>query len=78
VIDKTGLSGRFNLHVEFEPDDATPGVRSFIRDAPADASGSNSATIFTAIQEQLGLKLTAAKGPIEFLQIDHVERPSEN
>ncbi len=78
VIDKTGLVGLFNLHLEFAPDQSTPGMGPLLDPlaAPLDPTGGTS--IFTAIQEQLGLKLEPAKGPGEFLVIDSVERPSEN
>jgi len=65
VINKTGITGRFDIHLEFTPD----------RNADKPDAGPS---IFTALQEQLGLKLIPAKGPGEFLVIDHVERPSEN
>lgn len=78
VIDRTGAPGRFDIHLEFARDDATPGLRGGLPDGPAAPSDANRATIFTAIQEQLGLKLTAATGPVEALVIDHVERPSGN
>ena len=77
VIDKSGLDGRFDIHLEFSADDATPGIRGFLSDAPP-APDPNRPPIFTAIQEQLGLRLQAATGPVESLVIDHVERPSEN
>jgi bla regulator protein blaR1 len=77
VIDKTGLTARFDFHLEFAPDQATP--RLVPGDDGATAADPGGApSIFTALQEQLGLKLQPAKGPGEFLVIDHVERPSEN
>jgi uncharacterized protein (TIGR03435 family) len=66
VIDRTGLSGRYKLSLKWTPDDRS-------------ATGDNSApSLFTAIQEQLGLKLESTKGPVEILVIDHAEKPSEN
>lgn len=74
VVDKTGFTGKFDLHVNFALDDAIGGL-PFHR-GPGDAEAGPS--IFTAIQEQLGLKLESTKGPVEVLVIDHVERPTEN
>ena len=65
VIDKTALTGRYDLTLKWTPDDA---------ETTADSAPS----IFTAIQEQLGLKLEPAKGPVETLVIDHIEEPSPN
>jgi uncharacterized protein (TIGR03435 family) len=65
VIDQTGLAGMFDIHLEFAREGA-----------PADDLSAPS--LFTAVQEQLGLKLTPDKGPVEVLVIDHLERPSEN
>lgn len=84
VVDQTGIIGTFNFHLEFALDGVTSqmGPRSPIVPSPnvgADAStGSTGITIFTALQEQLGLKLTAGKGPREYLIVDHIERPTEN
>lgn len=74
IVDKTGLSGTFDLHLEFGIDQATPAFQSF---ASSDEP-SGGASIFTAIQEQLGLKLEAARGPGDFIVIDSIEHPSEN
>jgi uncharacterized protein (TIGR03435 family) len=63
----------FDFHLEFTPDEATPGIP-----ASGDAGDPPGPSIFTALQEQLGLKLESGKGPMELLVIDHVERPSEN
>jgi uncharacterized protein (TIGR03435 family) len=66
VVDKTGIEGRYHLTLKWTPDDAAP------------ASDPSEPSIFTALQEQLGLKLEPQKGPVEVLVIDHIEMPSEN
>ncbi len=68
VVDKTGIAGEFPVHLTFAPDEVA-GVP-----AAPDAGPS----LFTAVQEQLGLKLESGKGPVEVLVIDRVEKPSEN
>src|SRR5579863_5278049 len=74
VVDKTGLPGRFDFHLEYRIDQATAGFQG----APDPNADDNRATIFTALQEQLGLLLKSDTGPREYLVIDHAERPSEN
>lgn len=68
VVDQTGLTGKFDLRLTWTPDGPAPATES--AEAPPD--------FFTAIQEQLGLKLVTAKAPVDVLVIDHVERPSAN
>jgi uncharacterized protein (TIGR03435 family) len=75
VIDKTGLTGRFQFHLEFAPDETTP---VFGPTSGGDATSSAGPSIFTALQEQLGLKLESSKGLGDVVVIDSVERPSEN
>ncbi len=71
VVDKTGLSGRYDFDLAWAPDETQFGGE--IPPASADAP---SAPFFTAIQQQLGLKLEATRGPVEALVVDKVERPS--
>jgi len=84
AVDKTGLTGLFNFHLEFTPDETSPGFLArmqTMRDsgpAGAAADPTGGVSIFTAIQEQLGLKLEGTKAPREILVIERVERPSEN
>jgi uncharacterized protein (TIGR03435 family) len=75
VIDKTGLTGKFNIHIEFAPSsDALARMR-----AKGKENGEPTApSLPDALEEQLGLKLESTKGPGEFYVIEHVERPSEN
>ena len=79
VIDKTGITDLFAIHLEFLPDDFTsPRAAAVAPGGPVAVGGSDAPGIFQAIQEQLGLKLVPAKGPVDLLVIDHIERPTEN
>jgi uncharacterized protein (TIGR03435 family) len=80
VIDKTGLTGNYDFSMRWTPTDSTPtaGGNSGTEPAPLPAPGAEGASIFTAIEEQLGLKLVWTKGPGQVLVIDQMERPSEN
>jgi uncharacterized protein (TIGR03435 family) len=83
VLDQTGLKGNYDFTLKWTPDQGSPGMFQSPPGAgpapdnapPPDTSGPS---IFTAVQEQLGLKLESTKGPVEILIIDHVEKPSEN
>ena len=70
VTDKTNLTGLFDIRLEFSIAASRPTT-----DSASDPPGPS---IFTAIQQELGLKLESAKGPIEVLVIDSVQKPSEN
>jgi uncharacterized protein (TIGR03435 family) len=72
VIDKTGLEGTYDFELNWSPDD---GRTPLLNGVPQESTGPS---IFTAFQEQLGLKLESQKAPVEVLVIDQVERPSEN
>jgi uncharacterized protein (TIGR03435 family) len=66
VVDKTGLTGKYDFTLEYTPADR----------AATDESGRPS--IFTALEEQLGLKLVPTKQPVEVLVVDSIEQPTEN
>jgi bla regulator protein blaR1 len=74
ILDKTGLTGKYDYTLEWEPDDAPP-IAGNDNGLPVDSS---KASIFTALQEQLGLKLEPEKAPISVLVIDRIEVPSAN
>jgi len=67
TVDKTGLAGRFDVELTWTPEQVS-----------LDAAASSGPSIFTAIQEQLGLKLIAQKGPVEVLVVDRVAEPAPN
>jgi uncharacterized protein (TIGR03435 family) len=69
VIDRTGLDGTFDLRFEFLPDNDRP---------PGDTAADTGTPLFTALREQLGLRLEAARGLVEVFAIQSAERPTAN
>jgi uncharacterized protein (TIGR03435 family) len=74
VVDKTGLSGKFDFTVEFAPEMNDRRVD----DESAFPAQSTGPTFYEALREQLGLKLVPQKGMADVIVIDHLERPREN
>jgi uncharacterized protein (TIGR03435 family) len=88
IVDRTGIAGKFNFHLEFAPD---PNMRGQAVPAGRGADLGNATnpgtpapspdpgpSLFVALQEQIGLKLSSGKGPVSFLIVDHVEKPVAN
>ncbi len=86
VIDKTGLQGNYDFTLEWTPDPGQslgggpggPVEPSREMQRPDNAPDANGPSVFTAIQEQLGIKLESQKAPVEMLVIESIEKPSEN
>jgi uncharacterized protein (TIGR03435 family) len=74
VVDRTGLSGNYDIDLTFTPDRMPQGTPP--PGVPIPNIDPNGPSLFTAVQEQLGLKLDSDKAPVEVLVIDHVERPT--
>lgn len=74
VIDSTALTAAYDFTLQWTPDTGASAASTGSAPTPSDAPPS----IFTAVQEQLGLKLESTKAPVEVLVIDHIERPTEN
>jgi uncharacterized protein (TIGR03435 family) len=80
AIDKTGVAGKFDIHLDLSPADLghpVPELSDAVASATPPDAGDISSAVRNAVQK-LGLKLQAVKGPGEFLVIDHVVRPSQN
>jgi len=73
VLDQTGLKGRYDFDLEWAPDESQFGGQ--LRSVKGDES---KPSLFAAMQEQLGLRLQATRGPVSTIVIDRAERPSEN
>jgi uncharacterized protein (TIGR03435 family) len=92
IVDRTGLAGTFNAELHFTPEqipNAGRGAPCISTAGPPGGGGSptgpclppvdpNGPSLFTAVQEQLGLKLDSQRGPVDVLVIDGVERPTED
>ena len=76
VVDRTGLQGRFDFTLNWTPDESQ--FRGMGLQLPPPSADAKLPGLFTAIQEQLGLKLESVNAPVEVIVIDRVERPSEN
>ncbi|HYK62189.1 MAG TPA: TIGR03435 family protein, partial [Bryobacteraceae bacterium] len=77
VVDQTGLTEKYDFMLKFTPE---PGQMMGLGGAPPQPPDNADAPpeIFTAIQQQLGLKLESTKAPADVIVIDHIDRPSEN
>lgn len=77
VLDQTGLTGAFDVNLKWAVDPSIPGLQDDKSNVPI--PGDDTApVIFSAVQDQLGLRLNAGRGPVEVLVIDHVEKPASN
>jgi uncharacterized protein (TIGR03435 family) len=76
VVDRTGITGRFDYNVTFTPDDSE--FNGHPPKLPQTETSDSAPNLFAAIQEQLGLKLDAQKTSVDVIAIDHVEKPSAN
>ena len=78
VIDRTDLSGTYDFQLSWTPDLGPCSASAPAGSSETPASSSDGPSIFTALQEQLGLKLEPQKGPVNVIVIDHIEEPSPN
>ena len=82
VIDKTGLSGSYEFNLDFTPDQMPPaggpGATPPPGAPPLPPVDPNGPSIYTALQEQLGLKLDSQRGPVEVIVIDSIDRPTDD
>ena len=82
VVNRTGLAGIFDVHLEYAPEAGSAEQAQPVGldgpSVPPSASDPAGQSVFTAVQQQLGLKLSPDKGNVEVLVIEHIEKPSDN
>ena len=80
VVDKTGLTGEYDFALDYTPDNMPmpPHGASDGGPKPETQVDPGGPSIFTAVEEQLGLKLEATKGMVDVIVIDHIDLPTEN
>jgi uncharacterized protein (TIGR03435 family) len=76
VIDKTGLTGLYDFTIKFAYEGRMPGMMGPLGAPPAPPADPDAPSLSAALQEQLGLKLEAARGPVEIVIIDKFEKPT--
>ena len=79
VIDKTGLIGRYDITLKYRHEGRVPGIAGILGGPPGfepPAADPDAPSLFAALQEQLGLKLESARGPVEVAVIDKIEKPT--
>lgn len=78
ILDRTGLNGKYDFELKWTPDQSSANGPLGGAAPPLLAADPDRPNIFTALQEQLGLKLDSSKGPVEVVVLDHIEKPSAN
>jgi uncharacterized protein (TIGR03435 family) len=78
ILDKTGLSGLYDIHLEFGPADISSASVAQTGAPQSDTVDKSAPSLFTALENQLGLKLRPAKGSVQVFVIDHAEKPDAN
>jgi uncharacterized protein (TIGR03435 family) len=80
VVDKTALKGRYDIKLNWTPDEVqAAAARGPVDGGPTSTAPTESGpSLFTAIQEQAGLRLDSQKGPVEVIAVDHIAKATEN
>lgn len=78
VVDRTGLTDRYDFSLRYTPDPSAHLTNIPNATAPRTTDGDALPDLFTAFQQQLGLKLESTRGPVDIVVVDSIERPSDN